>query len=337
MLSKKIRVPGKLMLSGEYAVLFGEEALAFTVDRFLEALVYESQDDKFHIESDIWPEAIKLSALSPPPPKWRLTPLIQALFQAQKIFLNRPLHIKITSDLDLTGGMGSSSAVILAACMASYLFRKKTELDPWQVPKLAYSIQKVLQNSASGYDILTQWLGGLVRMKPDKEWPGLWHRETVLPSTLHSFIHPYAGGKGAPTSLVMNATLAWLAEGERKKQLLDLSSQLTKSFTKFLIKLSAENFSDLLLKNYQHRLFFSSAPHFPHNIVNELEKLPACDKKWTFKTSGAGGEDAIILIGSKREIQVAEQCLAAKAWYPLKYEIYEHGLTFYDSSTQDFI
>lgn len=324
------------MLSGEYAVLFGEESLAFTVDRFLEASVYESPDAKFHIESDIWSETISSVNLDQLPEKWHKTPLIQALIRAQKIFKNSALHIKIRSDLDLTGGMGSSSAVILAACMASYLFRKEGANDSWLVPKLAYSIQRELQNSASGYDILSQWLGGMVRMKADRQWPGLYHKENLSKSLLHHFVHPYAGGQGAPTGLVMNATLDWLAVTERQQELLNLSSKMTQSFIKFFSSPCNENFRNLIDKICQHRKFFAASPHFPHSIASALMQVANCDETWTFKTSGAGGEDAVFLIGPSTEIQAAAQCLANKAWYPLQYHMCEHGLSS-DDSSQDFL
>jgi len=89
---KKIKVPGKIMLSGEYAVLFGERALAFTVDSYLEVQASVSEEGCFHIDSDFWKDTFRFKSFDELPSYKRNFPLILALKRAQEVFNNPPLH-----------------------------------------------------------------------------------------------------------------------------------------------------------------------------------------------------------------------------------------------------
>ena len=95
----KIRVPGKVMLAGEYAVLDGCRSLAFTVDRFLELDAQKSQSDCYRVASSIWPQAEIFTDLS-----LKTNPLLDAVYYASSgVYYD----VNVDSDLRIEDGMGS--------------------------------------------------------------------------------------------------------------------------------------------------------------------------------------------------------------------------------------
>ncbi len=332
---KKISVPGKLMLAGEYAVLLEEgRALAFTVERSLDIYVRLSTDGLFRVQSALWPTEFVAASLASEslPETLRAAPLLRALAESQQRFKNPPLHLRVDSKLDMKGGMGSSSAVILGACMASALFGQAPD-QPLAIAELAYAIQKKLQGEASGYDVLTQWLGALVSLQSARDtWPGPWQQHLGVEDNFKALIHPFVGGRGAPTIPVMQDTRRWLAEKNAERDLRNLSAELCASFLTVLTQeFTSTHFAELLTANAAHRKFFAPSPHFPRELAAALQKVKGCDQAWTFKTTGAGGEDAILLIGPIKALCGARQVLQERAWYPLNCPFSAKGLAIEDA------
>jgi mevalonate kinase len=167
----------------------------------------------------------------------------------------------------------------------------------------AYRLQKQQQSQASGYDIITQWQGGIVSLVPTpNHWPG-----TITPyssgaiDTLNHYVHILVGGKGAPTKTVMNATLDWLQENRALPKLAEISEDMIEEFDHGLThgQFDSDALKRLFCLFKQHRHTFVGSPCYPESIVSILEAIPDCDSNWSFKTTGAGGEDALILLGPK--------------------------------------
>lgn len=318
---KKIRVPGKIMLSGEYAVLFGERSLAFAIDRHMDVYVSESSDECFHVSTDLWNEELVFKSFDEVPEDKKKTPLIRALQVSQQAFSNTALKIEIRSQMDASAGMGTSSAVILGCTIASSLFAKNTVTT--SPMKLAYQVQKDIQGNASGYDVLTQSVGALVAMKPDEEWPGHYEQITDVEASFYKFIHLFAGGKGSATGPLLQETLNAFHDEKMRAHLLKLSSRLTGAFIHFLK--TEENFEILVDAVREHREFFSEFPHFPKDLCNALKEIPGCDQRWTFKTTGAGGEDSLLFIGDYEDLRPVREFMTAKKWYELNCSFHEEG------------
>jgi mevalonate kinase len=272
----------------------------------------ESDDGKFHIASNLWKDEVVCESLSDLPSEQLRTPLLFALYESQKQFGNPPLRIRVQSNLDSSAGLGSSSAVILGACAVS-----SKEASLLELSSLAFQIQKTLQGNASGYDVLTQALGGVICMKPNfKQWPGTWDRIEIQKHTFSNYIHLFAGGKGSATGPLLNKTLIYLSNETIRKSFLKVSSQLTDSFLSFFENEHA--FSELLKSNRLHRNMLSQFPSFPKELAAALENLKHCDETWSFKTTGAGGEDSILLLGKKEDLKPAMDYLNSQNWYPIK-------------------
>ena len=298
------------MLAGEYAVLDGCRSLAFTVDRFLELDAQKSQSDCYRVASSIWPQAETFTDLS-----LKTNPLLDAVYYASSgVYYD----VNVDSELRIEDGMGSSSALRLAAFSAlSSAEEKHRFVRDWsnstQIARGAYDRQLKDQGSASGYDIMTQLHGGLVVMEGKKEpWPSDCYRAKAV--DFSDWVHIIVGGKGAPTQSQMGSTSKWLKENNQWEKLKVLSEELVTQMLDFFACPSEQSFSDLVRKISSHRNIFKNSPKFPTELSQLLESLDGFESDWTFKTTGAGGEDAILLFGKKHIIDAVVERVEALGW-----------------------
>ena len=308
MKSVSVSVPGKVMLAGEYSVLRGGRSLSFTVDKRLKAFATKCSD-KFLIASNLWQDPIDLNQQRVGEPN----PLLNTMEWAQQNWSANHAEIRITSQIEISDGLGSSSAVRLASLMALGELLDHSS-SGWEIPRLLWSLQKKEQGFASGYDFVTQKTGGLVEFTPDySQWPGdvtqrKWNK-------LEDHIHIFRGGAGAPTTTVAFSTSQWLRENGLESELDQKSENLIDQFLYF--NRTGFDLAELVGAVRDHRKIFEKTPKFPSHLLRALSELKGFDKEWTFKTTGAGGEDSILLIGSKQAIQEAKSCLSVFQWQEL--------------------
>lgn len=300
-----VAVPGKIMLAGEYAILRGGQSLSASVDAHLTLDV--SAADDFRVRSDLWPEEIRLDRAK------TQEPLLDSLqFCARHYDIQHAL-IEVRSQLAPSFGLGSSSAVRLAAHLGLLAFAEQrttfSKARLWSVARDAWQLQRAQQGFASGYDLVTQLQGGYLCWQPDyQHWPGALHNQNL--PWLNDWVHPYAGGQGAPTAQVGGSVKAWLEEHRLWSDLQTLSDALIAAFL-------AEESEALLAANRAHRQLFQGAPFYPADLYKGLASLSGFDRSWTFKTTGAGGEDAILLIGHRSDLTGADQELRRLGWHRL--------------------
>ncbi len=298
------------MLAGEYAVLDGCRSLAFTVDRFLELDAKKSKEDCYRVSSTIWKEDELFTDLS-----LKTNPLLDAVFFASKESF---CDVSVDSELRIEDGMGSSSALRLAAFSAlSKKAENKKLVREWtssiDIARKAYERQLVEQGSASGYDIMTQLHGGLVVMKGKEDsWPN--HSYKADSSQFSDWVHIIVGGKGAPTEAQMGSTTKWLKENSLWDELKLISEDLVDEMLSFFKAPSSNIFQSLIKKISIHRNLFKDSPKFPKELASLLESLEGFETNWTYKTTGAGGEDAVLLIGKKEHIDAVVESVAKLGW-----------------------
>ncbi|MEI8025604.1 MAG: hypothetical protein WCI18_04570 [Pseudomonadota bacterium] len=272
--------PGKIMLSGEYAVLNGGRALAHTLNKRLAVEVLQSTKET-SIISDLW---AKKKYYREDDPDF----ICQSLKYFESVFGKLPpLEIKINSDIEINYGIGSSSALRLSlfAALQKHLNLDCSMLD---IAQLAYKDQKRAQGQASGYDTLTQALGGLVEMTIDED---IWPKSSKQTKSCHlERIQMLVGGKGAPTRETLESVSQWLTSNRDSHSLQAVSEDLTDAWL-------GSDFPILLEKIEAHRLFFDGAPRFPRELSQALKPHQNLSQ-WSWKLTGAGGEDALIVVGN---------------------------------------
>jgi hypothetical protein len=97
-----------------------------------------------------------------------------------------------------------------------------------------------------------------------------------------------------------------------------VSKEITSQWMDTLAQPNWELPASLMQKIGALRTFFLQSPFFPSHIFQDLLTLPGLDSTWSIKTSGAGGEDALLVFGLDSEIASVSTCLIAKGWHKLK-------------------
>lgn len=317
------------MLSGEYAVLLGEKALALTIDSFMTVTLEESCDF-FCIESNHL-DPFKFTNSDEIPDRISSEILVKALKKSLKLYNPSPFKMSIKSNLNSNLGFGSSSAVTLAAFYSSFLFSKDRnfhnesidELDSIELVNKSVELQREHQGKSSGYDVVTQNYGGLVCFASDTYPPMRWADK--IDQVFSDFFHIYSGGKGACTKSMILSMTEWLDKGKKQK-LCELSRNLTNSFLEFLLNPSKESLQSLIRNNSLHNGFFRDSHVFLHKIYESLSFLDGFNSSWTFKMTGAGGEDSIILIGEVKDLVEANSLLDEIGWNKISLNFINKGV-----------
>lgn len=356
------RAPAKVMLAGEYAVLAGGRALAVTLDCWLTARLRQVAGEGITVRSNLWRTAQHIAA-GADLQELRGTPLLHAVAEAAKRYGIERAELSIESTIDVSHGIGSSSALRLAVAMAmaeahrSWTLAAPARVHPeersdegsrpnytdcfsespshdgrdatdafadatWGAARLAVALQREAQGGASGYDVATQLVGGLVSFTGSDDlsmWPGRIHAfEGASLARLAQLVHVYVGGAGSATAPIMRTTRAWLAAQGVWDAFIERSDELV---ARFIDATAAPN-DDLVLKRLyhacaSHRALLRSSPSYPRVLEGAMLELPGLDERFTWKTTGAGGEDAIILIGPASELAGADEALRALGRRPL--------------------
>ena len=334
-----ISVPGKVMLCGEYHVLArGGRALAFALDTSLDVHVRYSNTlrQELLLNSDLWPAPQRIDANTAS--RDLLIDTVQALLPAGK---HKVEAISIKSELSPSYGFGSSSALRLALVFGAHLQDRQVSLQispakRWQLGRQAFALQKEQQGQASGYDVATQLLGGIVTYESGgNEWPAAKQVKVLNGSDLHanllSFVHIFTGGKGAHTTTVLHATQTWLLAERLQTQLQQTMDTLHDAFTATLRTPHPVHRRALIAAVAHWRQLFATAPHFPTHIEGALQTVSGLDCSWSWKTSGAGGEDALLVIGLAADISAVRACLAQLGWHYYNYNVTNQGLHYHST------
>jgi mevalonate kinase len=141
--------PGKIILFGEHAVVYGHPALAVPVTQ-----VHADVEVTDSPRAGIWIDApdismrAELRTLAPTHP---LRSVIENVFQAVGISAPPYLNIRITSTIPVASGLGSGAAVSVALIRAlSSMVRRP--LSNEQVNALAFEAEKLYHGTPSGID-----------------------------------------------------------------------------------------------------------------------------------------------------------------------------------------
>jgi mevalonate kinase len=141
--------PGKIILFGEHAVVYGHPALAVPVTQ-VQATATVSKASRL----GIWIEAPDIglhSELSHLAPNHPLAAVTRGVFSALGVNSPLPLTIHISSSIPVASGLGSGAAVSVAIIRALSTFLQASLSDD-QVSALAYEIEKLHHGTPSGID-----------------------------------------------------------------------------------------------------------------------------------------------------------------------------------------
>lgn len=291
--------PGKLLLLGDHAVVWGYPCLVTAVNYRVFVEVSLSQKDEF-----IFPEGNGSSFV--------YTAL--ELFR-KKFGKTHNVRIKTWAEYKESYGLGSSSAVTVALMKAlAGLF--SINLTNKELFDICYKVVLKIQGVGSGFDIAAAiWGGTLYFVTGGKKIEPLHVNNLPL-------IIAYSGSKGDTATLVKGVGKLYKEKPEEIKLLFQQSEKLVNEGEKLLVQQNYQTFGKLMNEN--HRILQQIKVSTPKldELVNAAQKAGA----YGAKLSGAGGGDCMIALAPPDKKEAVEKALEKAGGTILSVRTNEEGV-----------
>ncbi len=271
-----VSTPGKIILIGEHAVVYGFPAILTAINRRLYVTVRsarknDSQADNIKINNS----AIKDNHL--------IRKSIEIFKENFKIDKLPPLEIEISTDIPLNRGLGSSaslSAAVIGALMKGVL----NIWNPAKINELSFLVEKSQHANPSGADNTIVTFGGLIWYRKEFDFlKSIWS----LPIIQYKF-PPFIfidSGRPVETTGEMVRSLGVLYKKQKKMDEIFYSQE--RETKKMLLALKQNNIPDLqeAIRNGEKNLEkMGIVGPYAKNIIREIQKIGG-----VAKVSGGGG------------------------------------------------
>lgn len=163
--------PGKTIIFGEHAVVYGKPAIAAAVDRRAYVKVERREDSRTHVNVvelgvsgflDLENHVIELEE-GQKNRKGILEYVLRSLIKTDTV---DGLEVTINLDIPIGAGLGSSAAVTVATILSSSKLNGIT-LTMDEIAKLAHQVELEVQGAASPIDTTLSTYGGIIYLSRD--------------------------------------------------------------------------------------------------------------------------------------------------------------------------
>ncbi len=264
--------PGKLMIFGEHAVVYGYPCIVTSINKHITVEV-----EKTKLESDIFH--------TPGVPDTSFVRSALNLFR-EKYNTEDPVSITTQSDLG-NYGLGSSAAVTVALLKAlAKLY--DIRLSKKELFKLSYETILRVQKTASGFDVAACVFGGTIL------FDGKSKKVTKIISEKLPLLAVYSGRKASTVSMIDKVKYL---KNKKPRFVEDLFKEIAKIVNQGKLAIQAGDWKVVgKLMNKNHQLLAKLGVTTPEldNLVMGLSQAGAFGSK----LSGAGGGDCVIALVS---------------------------------------
>jgi mevalonate kinase len=165
--------PGKVILTGEHFVVYGEPALVMAINRNVHVRVQERQDNSIRVSSTLGFsgtfQGTKFKPEKGGDETLKILTPIQVSAQAVLNYLEEDhgLNIEVDSNIPIAVGLGSSGALAVATIAAvGKLFG--IDFTEKEIIKLSLEAEKIVHVNPSGIDQTISTKGGIIYYKRDE-------------------------------------------------------------------------------------------------------------------------------------------------------------------------
>lgn len=322
----KVYAPGKLILSGEHAVVYGKPALAMAVNRYVTATVTRESEPQvaFDLSDLAHHSRLSFSALRQLKNRvkrkyhqfisgdfsirevlqkpFELAQFTLSLFtEALNLSLPHGVKLHIQSDIPIGCGMGSSAATIISVmhALSTYL---QVPLSQDRLFQLALQAEKMQHGYSSGLDLRVALVGGCLYVNGEHiEKRGVPAQPLYLVNT---------GIPAATTGQCVETVAPYFLQS----QMGDEFAEVTQAMDVALQQQSQTQLHAAIRRNHQLLTRIGVVPERVQHFIGHLENLGAAAK-----ICGAGsvmGDNAGVVLVMTEDKQVISQ-LSQRMGYQL--------------------
>jgi len=262
----KVSAPGKIILSGEHAVVYGFPEILCAIDKRLSVEIEEGE---------------KGLKVKPDQGKTLVEYALEVI--KKKLGLNglRNLKVQVDSQIPIGSGMGSSAAFAVAITGALFEFLKLPR-SLKKINGIAYEIEKKQHGTPSGGDNTISTYGGFLLYRKETETFKVFSplKTKVLPSIC--LIN--SGRPEESTGEMIKTVRDFIVKSPKKSEIIFKEMEkITRGFLKFLSG-EKQNFGDLIARNERFLEDLGVVSLRTISLIKKIESLGGAAK-----ISGAGG------------------------------------------------
>ena len=304
--------PGKLMLYGEHAVVYGSPCIVTAVDQRVRVSVEPNGEGEIHVSSpnvgldEYHKKITRLGQDDLPKSMAFVEMLVKRFYEKNKII--QGIRISTESDFSTQFGFGSSAAVVSALVLALSKFFE-VAMSKKEMFEMAYQAVLDVQGVGSGFDVASSIYGGtLYYVTPGAVIEPVYESELPL-------VVGYTGIKADTPTIIRQ-----VAELKRKEQWVDsvfrdIKDLVNKAKKEFMQK----NFAQLgLLMDNNQKLLSTLRVSSKEldNLIRAVREVGA----YGAKLSGAGGGDCMVAFCPEEKLDDAGSAIerAGGIWMKVK-------------------
>lgn len=262
--------PGKVILSGEHAVVYGKPAIVCAIDRRL---------------------MIEFTPINKTKCADSIMPILEAtvkdfLKQRSEKIIDVGYSYEVSSTIPIGRGLGSSaafSAVISAGLLELFTGRQWSISD---INMCAYKVEKYFHKNSSGVDTSTSVMGGLIYYRKEFEFLKTISSLSIkIPKNFTDILVLIDTGKPSETTgeMVQNVGQLFNDEPQNTERYMNEIEKTTKRLVVSLMKEDINLFTEVLRENESMLEKIGVVSKSTKTLLKELKKYGAG------KITGAGG------------------------------------------------
>jgi mevalonate kinase len=281
--------PGKTILFGEHAVVYGKPAIAAAVDRRVYVKIEKREDNRTHVNVEELGVSgflnLERGLIEFDNGEYEKKNILEYVLKSLlKTNTNDGLEVTINIDIPIGAGLGSSAAVTVATILSSSIYNN-IHLTRDEVAKLAHQVELEVQGAASPIDTTLSTHGGVIYLSKNAEEIITLDINTEIP-----IIIGYTSKRGNTGKLVETVKLKVEKYPQIMNPILNSMESITNHAREALVNGDQQKIGELM--NINHGLLDSLGVN-----TEELSKMVYFARKTGAlgsKITGAGGGGSII-------------------------------------------
>jgi mevalonate kinase len=313
--------PGKVILTGEHFVVYGEPALVMAINRNVHVTVEERSDSLIRVTSNLGFigtfEAMKFKPEKGGAEAQRiLTPIkVSAQATLSHLSVNRGLNIDVDSNVPVAVGLGSSGALAVATVAAvGKLF--EVDFTESEIIKLSLKAEKFVHVNPSGIDQSISARGGVILYRRGEGASSL-DVESIVPIVIGN-----TGIRRNTGKLVECVRGRWNRFPSLMKPLTNMAGELTVQATEALRQGDLKKMGELM--DIDHGLLTSIG--VSSEVLDRLVHASKRGGALGAKITGAGGGGCIVALSKVDERKPIAKAIHEAGGMPIIAEKTDRGV-----------